>query len=84
MIHDNESVKGPSNLHATAKRCLALLANFHWSKDPRRWNVTTSMVGLKAVTHANISPKLVNPRDKAGNAEEEDWSRVIVKITQYL
>ena len=36
---------------------------------PRRHNVTTSMVGLKMVQHAEISPKMVNPWDKAGNAE---------------
>ena len=30
------------------------------------------MVGLKTVTYAKISPKLVNPRDIAGNAEEEE------------
>ena len=42
---------------------------------PRRRNVTTSMVGLKkkkTVRHAKLSPKLVNPRDIAGNAEEEE------------
>ena len=33
---------------------------------PWRWNVTTSMVGLKTVTYAYISPKMVNPRDIAG------------------
>ena len=41
---------------------------------PRRLNVATSMVGLKktkTVTCAKISLKTVNPRDKAGNAEEE-------------
>ena len=32
----------------------------------RRWNVTTSMVGLKRSTYAKISPKMVNPRDTAG------------------
>ena len=39
--------------------------------SPRRRNVTTSMVGLKTVTYAKISPKMVNPRDIDGNAEEE-------------
>ena len=29
----------------------------------RRWNVTTSMAGLKTVTYAQISPEMVNPRD---------------------
>ena len=28
------------------------------------------MVGLKTVTYAKISSKMVNPRDLAGNAEE--------------
>ena len=36
---------------------------------PRRRNVTTSMVGVK---YAKISPEIVNPRDIAGNAEEEE------------
>ena len=35
-------------------------------------NVTTSKVGLKAVTYGKISPKTVNLRDKAGNAEGEE------------
>ena len=39
----------------------------------RRWNVTTSVVGLKRVTYAKISPKMVKPRDIAGTAEEEEW-----------
>ena len=33
------------------------------------------MVGLKTVTFAKISPKMVNPRDLAGNAEEEEEYR---------
>ena len=34
---------------------------------PRRWNGTTSMVGLKKmVTYTKISPKMGNPRDLAG------------------
>ena len=33
---------------------------------PRRRNVTTLMVGLKTVTYAKISAKMVNPRDIAG------------------
>ena len=40
--------------------------------NPRKRNVTTSMAGLKTVTYAKISPKTVNPRDIAGNAEEEE------------
>ena len=39
---------------------------------PRRQNVTTSVVGLKMVTYAKLSPKMVNPTDIAGNAEEEE------------
>ena len=30
------------------------------------------MAGLKIVTYAKISPKMVNPRDLAGNTEEEE------------
>ena len=41
------------------------------SEYPPRRNVTTSMVGFKTVTYAKISPKMVNPRDIAENAEEE-------------
>ena len=33
---------------------------------PRRRNVTTSMNGLKMVTYSQNSPKMVNPRDIAG------------------
>ena len=33
---------------------------------PRRRNMTTSMVGLKTVTYAEVSPKMVNPREIAG------------------
>ena len=40
---------------------------------PPRWNVITSMV-----THTKISPTMVNPRDTAGNTENEEeeplWS----------
>ena len=39
--------------------------------DIRR-NVTTSMVGLKTVAYAKISPKMVNPTAIAGYAEEEE------------
>ena len=45
---------------------------------PRKWNVTTSFVGLKLVTYTEISPKMVKPTDKAGNAEEEK-RKVIVR-----
>ena len=41
---------------------------------PGAWNVTASTVGLKRNGHIRkkISHKMVNPRDLAGNAEEED------------
>ena len=39
---------------------------------PRRRNMATSMVGLKTVTYAKISPKMANPRDITGSAEEEE------------
>ena len=34
--------------------------------------MTTSMVGLKTDTYAKIFPKVLNPKDLAGNAEEEE------------
>ena len=40
---------------------------------PRRWNVTTSMVGLKTIPYAKISQKMVKPRDIAGSTEEEEF-----------
>ena len=36
-----------------------------------RRNMTTSMVGIKMVTYAKISPKMVNPRDTAGETQEK-------------
>ena len=52
--------------------------------------MTTSVVGLKknkqpkTVTYAKISPKMVNPRDRAGNAEEEEgsvpWSVIALSV----
>ena len=46
---------------------------------PQRRNVTTPMAGLKKVTYAKISPKIVNPRDIAGNTEEkEEESRIVL------
>ena len=50
-----------------AKYWCSMLVSF----DPRRWNVTTSMVRLKKHIRKN-SPKIVNPRDTAGNAEEDE------------
>ena len=39
---------------------------------PRRRNMATSVVGLKKKnSHAKISLKMMNPRDIAGNAEED-------------
>ena len=37
---------------------------------PCRRNVTTAMIWAK--NNSRISPKMVNPRDVAGNAEEEE------------
>ena len=41
--------------------------------QPRRQNVTASVVGLKkqSYTLASFQKKMVKPRDIAGNAEEE-------------
>ena len=38
------------------------------------------MVGLKMVTYAKISPKVVNPRDIAGNTEEEEEYVILKNI----
>ena len=48
-------------------------------------NVTTwtSMVGLKTATCVKISPKMVNLRDIAGNAEKEEETRQINLIRQW-
>ena len=35
----------------------------------------TSMVGLKMITYTKISPKMVNPIEIAGNAEEEELNK---------
>ena len=40
--------------------------------SPWRWNVTTSDWVKITATHAKISPKMVNSRDKAGNTEDEE------------
>ena len=43
------------------------------------------MVGLrKTVTFAKISPKMVNPRDIAGSAEEEEAEELFKKLTKKL
>ena len=47
--------------------------NTHGMHHPRRRNVTTSVVGLKTVTYAKISSKMVNPRDLAWDVEEEEF-----------
>ena len=48
---------------------------------PHRLNVTTSRLDLKPVTYAKISPKMVNPRDIAGNGEEE-YHKMTVSRTE--
>ena len=58
--------------HSCSRRANAGNKNTASMHQPRRQNVTKSMVGLKMVTHAEIAPKMVNPRDIAGNAEEEE------------
>ena len=45
--------------------------NTHCMHCPQKWNVNTSMVGLKTVAYPKISPKMVNPRYIAGSAEED-------------
>ena len=48
---------------------------------PRRRNVTTSMVGLKTVAYAEISPKMVNPRDIAGERRRRRrWMMIKVSL----
>ena len=59
---------------------------------PQRQILNASMVGLKTVTYAKISPQMVSPRDIAGNSEEEhpdttpDWDLLLSKemIAAYL
>ena len=41
-------------------------------KNKTKQNKNKQTNKQKASTFAKISPKLVNPRDKAGNAEEEE------------
>ena len=49
---------------------------------PRRWNVTTLMVGLKKRSHTQKShPKVVNPRDIAGERKKNKKKN---KITMRL
>ena len=62
---------------------------WNWSMcHPRRRNVTTSMVGLKTATHAKISPKMMNPRDLAGERrrrkEEEEEGRCVSSLSVCL
>ena len=46
---------------------------------PQKQNVTTSMVELKKMlAYAKISPKMVNPRDVAGNVEEGHPTSIIL------
>ena len=62
-------------VHQTNKSQQHTKFNPHLSNTfyPQRRNVATSMVGLKqTATDAKISPKMVNPRDIARNAEEKE------------
>ena len=38
------------------------------------------MVGLKMVMYTQISPKIVNPRDTDGNAEEDEEEGTLIII----
>ena len=58
--------------HLCSRRVNAGNKNTSSMHHPWRQNVTTSMVGLKKKSlMQKISPKMVNPRDLAGNTEEE-------------
>ena len=58
--------------HSCPRQVTAGNKNTPSMHHPQRRNVTIAMVGLKTVTCAKISPKMVNPRDVAGNTEEEE------------
>ena len=62
--------------HSCPRRMNAGNKNTTSTHHPRRQNVNTIMVGLK--THKKISQKVVNPRDKAGNAEKEEATSWII------
>ena len=49
---------------------------------PRRWNVTTLMVGLKKQSHMQKShPRVVNPRDIAGERKKKKKKKNPVEMT---
>ena len=58
--------------HSCPRRVDASNKNIPSMHHPQGQNVTTSMVGLKKKTYTKISPRMVNPWDIAGNAEEEE------------
>ena len=41
---------------------------------PRRWNVTTTMIGLEMVTYAKISPKMMDPEIQLGTQKKKKKS----------
>ena len=59
--------------HSCPRRVIVNNKNTSSMHYPRRQTVTTSIVGLKKkrVKYTKVSPKMVNPRDLAENAEEE-------------
>ena len=59
--------------HLSPRRVNASNENTTNMHHARRWNVTTSMVGLKMVTYTKISPKIVNPRDIAGECRRRTF-----------
>ena len=67
--------------HSCPRQVTASNKNIPSMHHPWRRNVTTSMVGLKMVTCAKISPKMMNPRDIAGNTEEEEWPWPSFKVS---
>ena len=61
-----------SYFHLKKLLCLHRPESITKQYNLRRWNVTTPMAGLKN-SHIckNLTPKIVNPRDTAGNEEEK-------------
>ena len=59
---------------STGKYCPQMFLGIGLFLHSQRQNVTTFMVGLKKKGQMcrNITPRMVNPRDIAGNAEEEE------------
>ena len=58
--------------HSCPRRVNAGNKNAPSMHHPQRQNVATSMVGFDKGCKRRSSPKTVNPRDIAGNAEEEE------------